>query len=103
MCHATNLRLVAGRKYRIRLDMDDGIEGDWFDKARHTDVAGFAADDWRHFLASPLKRWWRENWFQPIARIGETGNYEHVLQGGMDRRRCVACSSGVQGGTGRVR
>ena len=27
-----------------------------------------------------LKRWWRENWFQPIARIGEVGNYEHVLQ-----------------------
>jgi hypothetical protein len=80
MCHATNLRLVAGRKYRIRLDMDDGIEGDWFDKDRHTDVAGFAADDRWHFLASPLKRWWRENWFQPIARIGETGNYEHVLQ-----------------------
>ena len=27
-----------------------------------------------------MKRWWRENWFQPIARIGEVGNYEHVLR-----------------------
>src|SRR5215813_13945095 len=43
-------------------------------------LAGFAADSWRHLSASPLKRWWRENWFQPIARIGEVGNYEHVLQ-----------------------
>jgi uncharacterized protein (DUF2235 family) len=80
ICHATNLRLVAGRKYRIRLDISEGIDGEWFDKDRRTDVTGFAADDWRHFLGSPLKRWWRENWFQPIARIGEVGNYEHVLE-----------------------
>ena len=26
------------------------------------------------------KRWWRENWFQPVVRIGALGNYEHVLQ-----------------------
>jgi uncharacterized protein (DUF2235 family) len=80
MCHATKLRLVAGRMYRIRLDMDAGVDNEWFDKGRRTDVAGFAADGWRHVSASPLKRWWRENWFQPIARIGEVGNYEHVLQ-----------------------
>jgi uncharacterized protein (DUF2235 family) len=80
ICHATKLRLVAGRKYRIRLDMDEGPDGEWFDKDRRTDVAGFTSDGWRHLSASPLKRWWRENWFQPIARIGEVGNYEHVLQ-----------------------
>jgi uncharacterized protein (DUF2235 family) len=76
MCNPTGLTLVAGRKYRIRLEMSE----DWFDKSVHTDVRGFAADGIRHYLASPLKRWWRENWFQPIARIGELGNYEHVLQ-----------------------
>jgi hypothetical protein len=41
---------------------------------------GFTPDALWHYMASPLKRWWRENWFQPIARIGEVGNYEHVLQ-----------------------
>jgi hypothetical protein len=80
MCHATGLRLIAGRKYRIRLDMNEGVNGEWFDKGIRADVAGFSAENMRHYTASPLKRWWRENWFQPIARIGEVGNYEHVLQ-----------------------
>lgn len=80
MCHATGLRLVAGRQYRIRLEIDQGLDKEWFDKGRRTDVAGFTADNWWHFVASPLKRWWRENWFQPIARIGEIGNYEHALR-----------------------
>jgi hypothetical protein len=80
LCHATGLRLIAGRKYRIRINMDTGVDGEWFDKGIRTDVAGFSTDSVRHSLASPLKRWWRENWFQPIARLGEVGNYEHVLQ-----------------------
>jgi uncharacterized protein (DUF2235 family) len=80
MCNPTGLRLIAGRKYRIQLDMDTGVSGEWFDKGIRTDVAGFTADSMRHYMASPLKRWWWENWFQPIARIGEIGNYEHVLQ-----------------------
>ena len=60
--------------------MERGPDGEWFDQGRRVDVAGFAADDWHHYSATPLKRWWRENWFQPIARIGEVGNYEHVLR-----------------------
>ena len=60
--------------------MKDGVGGEWFDKGRRTGVAGFAAEGPSFYLASPFKRWWRENWFQPIARIGEVGNYEHVLQ-----------------------
>jgi hypothetical protein len=80
MCHATGLRLVAGGEYRIELEMDEGVNGAWFDKGIRADVAGFSTDSVRHYTASPLKRWWRENWFQPIARIGEVGNYEQVLQ-----------------------
>ena len=79
LCQPTGLRLIAGRKYRIRLDMDEGLNGEWFDKVIRADVAGFSADNLRHYMAAPLKRWWRENWFQPIARIGEVGNYEHAL------------------------
>jgi len=75
LCHATGLRLVAGRKYRIEI----ATQADWFDKGVRTDVAGFSADSFVHYAAVPLKRRWRENWFQPIARIGKRGNYEHVL------------------------
>jgi hypothetical protein len=78
MCHATGLSLIAGREYRISMEM----KNDWFDKGERTDVRGFAADSLLYYIASPLKRWWWENWFQPIARIGEVGNYEHVLRPG---------------------
>jgi hypothetical protein len=80
MCHATGLRLIAGRKYRIRLTTDAGVDVEWFDKGIRADVAGFSADSVQQYTASPLKRWWREHWFQPIARLGEVGNYEHVLR-----------------------
>ncbi len=75
LCQATGLWLIAGREYRIQLDMGRA----WFDKRERTDVGGFTADSVPHYLSSPLKRWWREKWFQPIARIGTVGNYEHVL------------------------
>jgi uncharacterized protein (DUF2235 family) len=80
LCQATGIRLVKGRKYRIRLDMEEGPDGDWFDKGIRTDVAGFGSLNAVLFSASPLKRWWFENWFAPIARIGHAGNYEHALR-----------------------
>lgn len=93
LCNPTGLTLVAGRRYRIALDVKDA----WFDKEVHSDSGGFAAaslvpphGSWfslrniEHYLpyyaAAPLKRWWREDWFQPIVRIGERGNYEQVLR-----------------------
>jgi hypothetical protein len=72
LCAPTGLSLRAGRRYRITIDASSG---DWFDKGVRTDIGGFSA----HLWASPLKRWWRENWFQPIARIGARGNDEYVL------------------------
>jgi hypothetical protein len=72
LCASTGLFLQAGRRYRITIDASSG---DWFDKGVRTDIGGFSA----HLWASPLKRWWRENWFQPIARIGARGNDEYVL------------------------
>lgn len=93
LCNPTGLSLVGGRRYRIQIDVKDA----WFDRDEHSDVGGFAAasvvppgESWfevssiGHYLpyygAATLKRWWRENWFQPIARIGERGNYEQVLK-----------------------
>jgi hypothetical protein len=80
LCHATGIRLVEGRKYRIRVEMDGGVDGEWFDKGMRADVAGIHAAGPAQYMAFPLKRWWRENWFQPVARIGTVGNYEHVLR-----------------------
>ncbi len=75
LCASTGLKLVAGRHYRIRLETDD-----WFDKAVPVDVAGFSTDSIRHVASATLKRWWREKWFQPIARVGRFGNYEYPLK-----------------------
>ncbi|SFK71018.1 DUF2235 domain-containing protein [Methylocapsa palsarum] len=80
MCQPTGIRLVKGGEYRIKITTDEGVRGAWFDKDRRTDVAGFEADDVVHAVATPLKRWWGEKWFQPIARIGVAGNYEHPLK-----------------------
>jgi hypothetical protein len=75
MCWASGLVLEEGGRYRIVVV----TPGDWFDRAIHTDVGGFPADSVRHASATLLKRWWRENWFKPIARIGKTGNDEYAL------------------------
>jgi hypothetical protein len=88
-CARTGLWLVAGRQYRIRIEpglaktasetFEKKPEYAWFDKGVPADVVGFGVDSLRHFAAMTLKRWWRENYFQPIARVGNIGNYEYPL------------------------
>ena len=75
-CWPSGLVLEEGRRYRITLT----APGDWFDRTIRADVAGFPADNLRQMTATPLKRWWGEDWFMPIARIGEIGNDEYVLE-----------------------
>jgi hypothetical protein len=76
MCWASGIVLKKGRRYEITLD----TPGDWFDRELHTDVLGMPTQGLRHVLAAPLKRWWTENWFKPIARIGDVGNVEYALE-----------------------
>lgn len=79
-CWASGLVLQQGRRYRITVAIPaDGP--DWFDYSRHTDVEGYPIEgwDWVHILATPIKRWWTQNWFKPIARIGAGGNDEYPL------------------------
>jgi hypothetical protein len=88
-CARTHLWLVAGRQYRIRIEpgvaetspgtFEKKPEFAWFDEGTPADVVGFGVDSLRHFAAMTLKRWWRENYFRPIARIGNIGNYEYPL------------------------
>lgn len=76
LCWPSGLVLVKGRRYLITLV----TPGDWFDRTIRADVAGFPADSFRHAIATPLKRWWGQDWFKPIARIGALGNDEYVLE-----------------------
>jgi hypothetical protein len=43
-------------------------------------IAGLPADGSRQLLLAPLRRWWSADWFQPIARIGDVGNVEKLLE-----------------------
>src|SRR5207253_1769319 len=63
------------RQYRIQIEPGKEPGNAWFDKGIPADVGGFTTAS----LAMTLRRWWRENWFQPIARVGNIGNYEYPL------------------------
>lgn len=76
-CDGTGIQLKAGRSYRITLD--DPV-GRLFDRTAHADLGGFSGTDPVHRIAKPLRRWWTENWFVPIARIGAKGGEEYVLR-----------------------
>lgn len=79
-CWASGLVLLEGKRYYIQLMLPDGL--DWFDWNLHTDVEGYSVESWRQgvtYSATFFKRWWGQNWFKPIARIGVRGNDEYVL------------------------
>jgi uncharacterized protein (DUF2235 family) len=76
VCWETGIPLQKGQHYRITLTITE----DWFDRITHTDAEGFPSHSLMQYLGVPLRRWWARNWFQPIARIGELGNDEYVLE-----------------------
>src|SRR5262249_41405071 len=61
-CWASGLVLKEGERYMVTV----ATPGDWFDRTIRADVAGFAAANFRQMSATPLKRWWRKDWFTPI-------------------------------------
>jgi hypothetical protein len=72
-CWASKIGVEKGIAYRLRIEIDDR----WFDGEIMTDVGGFENDGLlRKFLRWPLLRWPWAGWFQPIARIGATGDTE---------------------------
>ncbi|GJH27481.1 DUF2235 domain-containing protein [Caballeronia novacaledonica] len=76
LCWDSGVTLDKDARYEIRLVTD----GDWLDRTERADVGGFPTDTAAHFAAAGLKRWWFEDWFKPIARIGEKGHDEYVLE-----------------------
>jgi len=74
LCWASGLAVEKGRKYRIWITMQDP----WFDRTIMTGVNGFKLSQMIPFL--PVRRWYRADWFQPVARIGANGDAELVLR-----------------------
>lgn len=77
LCWSTGRALAEKTRYRIIVD---DAKGNWFDQATPTDPKGFTASNMLYLIATPFKRWWREPWFAPVARVGATGNREYPLQ-----------------------
>ncbi|MDN7178777.1 DUF2235 domain-containing protein [Caballeronia sp. SEWSISQ10-4 2] len=75
-CWDSGITLNQGARYEITLATD----GDWLDRSARADVGGFGTDTVVHFFAVWLRRWWFEDWFKPIARIGVKGHDEYVLE-----------------------
>lgn len=69
-CWPSRVQLQQGQHYTVWIEMTDPS---FFDRTIMTDVAGFKDVSWRHLLALPIRRWWSADWFQPIARISDTG------------------------------
>lgn len=76
-CWNSGLWVERGRHYTIRLTPLDGAP--FFDRTIPSGAGGFTDDLWRHRFALPIRRWWRADWFQPIARIGAAGVHEWPL------------------------
>jgi uncharacterized protein (DUF2235 family) len=79
-CLATNVVMEQGATYEIefrRLDgwMDAGIPVPTTDGFS----SGAPAAPWYLFLAAPMKRDMGQNWFGPIAHVGEHVQTEHIL------------------------
>jgi Uncharacterized alpha/beta hydrolase domain (DUF2235) len=69
LCWASRVQLQQGQHYTVWIETTEPF----FDQALITDIAGFEDISWRHLLALPIRRWWSGDWFQPVARIGNTG------------------------------
>jgi hypothetical protein len=75
ICWPLRIDVKKGARYRITLT----TAGNWFDASERADVGGFPTDTPIHFAAALLKLRWFEEWFKPIAKIGEQGGEEYVL------------------------
>ena len=76
LCWASGYTIDEGVRYRITLT----TPGNWFDRATRADVGGISSSSAVHSAGTLMKRWWFEDWFKPIARIGRPGNDEYVLE-----------------------
>jgi Uncharacterized alpha/beta hydrolase domain (DUF2235) len=70
LCWPSGFQLQKGRHYELTIEMTEPF----FDQTLITDIAGFKDTSLRHIPAQFILRWWTADWFQPIAKVGRTGN-----------------------------
>ena len=76
LCWASGLGVENGHRYRIWIAVSDP----WFDRTIMSGANGFKDYDILHLAALPIRRLYRADWFQPVARIGTEGYTELPLE-----------------------
>ena len=76
-CWNTGVVVTKDHRYTLALEMDPARP--FFDRTIPSGAGGYTDAPWALVFASPLRRWWRADWFQPIARIGRYGSDEWPL------------------------
>ncbi len=75
LCWASGIKVEKGHRYTLWIEMSQPF----LDQTIMTDVAGFRSFSFRYLMALPIRRWWSADWFQPIARVGVSGDVEWPL------------------------
>jgi uncharacterized protein (DUF2235 family) len=78
LCQKSGVSVTEGQRYRITVEIPP--DSDWFDRSIWTDVRGFPADRFTHYVGVLIRRWWTKNWFQPVVRVGRRDNFEYALE-----------------------
>ncbi|MFO1434361.1 MAG: DUF2235 domain-containing protein [Candidatus Competibacteraceae bacterium] len=77
LCWASGVELKKGKRYRISLTVDP--KGIWMDGDIPAGISGLEKTSCIMSLGFPFRRYLREPWFKPIARIGHHGSDEYPL------------------------
>ncbi|MGE5525077.1 MAG: DUF2235 domain-containing protein [Rhodospirillaceae bacterium] len=80
VCWDTGTRVEQGATYRITLQIADAAR--WTDGGIVADATGFRREkmSWSLYPRVLFRRYMTEPWMRPVARIGEAGSDEYVLQ-----------------------
>lgn len=74
-CFDTGVDVVAGATYQIAIKQTEPFA----DQTFYAPPAGFKASGPAFVAGLPFRRWWRADWFAPIAQIGERAAAEFPL------------------------
>ncbi|BBQ01152.1 hypothetical protein BSFA1_62800 (plasmid) [Burkholderia sp. SFA1] len=75
-CWNSGIRLERDARYEVVIETQEP----WFDLAGIADVGGFGSHGIAQYAFYFLKRYWFEDWFKPIVKIGSMGRDEYVLE-----------------------
>ncbi len=74
-CFDTGVEVISGATYLIKIKQTEPFA----DQTVYAPPAGFKACGWAFRAGLPFRRWWRADWFAPIAQIGERAAAEFPL------------------------